>query len=165
MARAIGLLVVLGALLALPACSGSGAKPSLDASASSTTVAVANGTIIIGTNTYAFVMTCYAPGTGAMVAVGTGIDPVSGHPTRALVQAFFDDPYVGVTVGDKESVFEPTLDEPIDLSFQDNVVTGTAIRFVRNLDLAARVGEPAGTGSVTVTCSSYSAGLPPGYGS
>ena len=159
MARVIGVLAVL----ALPACSGGGAKPSLDARASSTTVAVVNGTIVIGTNTYVFVMTCYAPGTGAVVAVGTGIDPVSGHPTRALVQAFFDDPYVGVTVGDKESVFEPTLAEPVDLSFADNVLSGNAIQFVRNLDLAARVGEPVGTGSVTVRCSSYNAGLPPGY--
>ena len=163
--RRLAKVTGLTAVLALSACSGGGAKPSLDASASSTTVAEPNGTIVIGTNTFVFVMTCYAPGTGALVAVGTGTDPVSGHPTRALVQAFFNDPYVGVTVGDKESVYEATLDEPIDLSFQDNVVTGTAIRFVRNLDLTARVGEPVGTGSVSVTCSSYSAGLPPGYGS
>ncbi|CAB4826524.1 MAG: hypothetical protein F2754_05275 [Actinobacteria bacterium] len=155
----IGLL----AAFALAACSGGGVKPSLDARASSAAVAVANGTIVIGTNTYVFVMTCYSPGTGAVVAVGAGIDPVSGHSTRALVQAFFDDPYVGVTVGDKESVFEPTLAEPVDLSFADNVVSGNAIQFVRNLDLASRVGEPVGTGSVTVTCSSYNAGLPPGY--
>ena len=42
-------------------------------------------------------------------------------------------------------------------------MSGNAIQFVRNLDLASRVGEPVGTGSVTVTCSSYNAGLPPGY--
>ncbi len=154
----------LMAMVAAPACSGGGAKPSLDAAASSTTVAVPNATIVIGTTTYDFVMTCYAPGAGAVVAVGAGTDPISGHPTRALVQAFFNDPYVGVTIGDKESVFEPTLDEPIELTFQDDVVHGGAIQFVRNLDLAARVGEPVGIGSVTVTCSGYHAGLPPGYG-
>jgi len=161
------LVVALGVVAALvaPACSRGGSKPSLDARASSTTVREPNATIVIGGTTYVFVMTCYAPGAGAVVAVGTGTDPVSSRPTRALVQAFFNDPYVGVTVGDKESVFEPTLAEPVELTFQDNVVHGADITFVRNLDIAARVGEPAGLGSVTVTCTDYHAGLPPGYGS
>jgi hypothetical protein len=61
-------------------------------------------------------------------------------------------------------VYEASLDEPIDLTFHDDVVHAEAIRFVRNLDLAARVGEPVGTGAVTVTCAAYNAGLPPGYG-
>jgi hypothetical protein len=160
MAAVLGLV---GALGPLAACSGGPAKPSLDASASSTTVGGVNGTIVVGATTYTFAMTCYAPGAGAVVAVGNGTDPVSGHPTRALVQAFFEDPYVGVTVGAKESVYEPSLDQPVELSFQDDVVHGEGIKFVRNLDLTARVGEPAGLGSVTVTCAGYNAGLPPGY--
>ena len=81
-----------------------------------------------------------------------------------MVQAFFRDPYVGVTVGDNEIVYEPSLDEPIDLVYQDDVLRGAAIQFVKNLDLQSRLGAAAGLGTVTVTCSNYRSGLPPGYG-
>jgi hypothetical protein len=157
-------VVMWGAAVAT-ACSGGAAKPSLDARASSTTLATPNGKIVIGETTYEFVMTCYAPGTGAVVAVGNGTDPASGRVTRALVQAFFGDPYVGVTVGNNETVYEPSLDETIDLYYQQDVVRGGAIQFVKNLDLQAHTGEAAGLGSVTVSCPTYRPGLPPGYGS
>jgi hypothetical protein len=157
--------VVMWGVVVTTACSGGAAKPSLDARAPSTTIAAPNGKVVIGDTTYEFVMTCYAPGTGAVVAVGNGTDPVSGRATRALVQAFFGDPYVGVTIGNNETVFEPSLDESIDLYYQQDVVRGGAIQFVKNLDLQARTGEPAGLGSVTVSCANYRPGLPPGYGS
>ena len=146
------------------ACSSGGAKPSLGASVRATGAAVSNGTVVIGDTTFQFTMICYAPGAGSVVAVGTGTEPNTGRATRALVQAFFRDPYVGVTIGDNDTVFEPSLDEPIELFYRDDVVRGGAIQFVRNLDLQARAGTAAGIGSVTVTCSSYRAGLPPGYG-
>lgn len=160
--RRIFVFVLSGAALTA-ACSAGGSKPSL-ATATSTTVAASTATVVVGDTTFAFAMTCYAPGAGAVVAVGSGTDPVSGKATRALVQAFFRDPYVGVTVGDRDVVYEPTLAEPIELAFQDDVVRGTAIQFVKNLDLQARAGEPAGVGSVVVTCHGYRTGLPPGYG-
>ena len=123
-----------------------------------------NGTVVIGDTTYEFTMTCYAPGAGSVVAVGSGTEPGTGRSTRALVQAFFRDPYVAVTVGNNEIVYEPSLDEPIDLVYQDDVVRGGAIQFVKNLDLRSRLGADAGLGAVTVTCSNYRSGLPPGYG-
>lgn len=149
---------------AVAGCSGGSDKPSLDANPSTTAAASPNGSVVIGEVTYQFTMTCYAPGAGAVVAVGTGLEPNTGKPTRALVQAFFRDPYVGVTVGDNEVVYEPSLDEPLELFYQDDTVRGSAIRFVRNLDLQARAGTPVGLGTVTVACGDYRTGLPPGYG-
>lgn len=152
------------ALTAAVGCSGGSAHPSLEASPSSTTPAPANGTVAIGEVTYEFAMTCYAPGAGAVVAIGNGTEPGTGRPTRALVQAFFRDPYVAVTIGDNATVYEPSLAEPVELFYQDDVVRGGGIQFVKNLDLSSRQGEAAGVGTVTVTCTSYKAGLPPGYG-
>jgi len=162
--RRVGVVLGFWCVVVTVACSGGGSKPSFDAGGPGVTRDAPNGTVIIGDTTYEFAMTCYAPGTGAVVAVGTGSDPATGRTTRALVQAFFGDPYVGVTVGDSGTVYEPSLDEPIDLYFQGDVVRGGAIRFVKDLDLQARAGTPAGLGSVTVTCRGYRSGLPPGYG-
>ena len=158
-------VVVLAPLAALAAsCSSGGSSPSLEASPSSTAPAPPNGSVAIGEVTYEFAMTCYAPGAGAVVAIGNGVEPGSGRPTRALVQAFFRDPYVAVTIGDNATVYEPSLAEPVELFYQDDIVRGGGIQFVKNLDLSSRQGEPAGVGAVTVTCASYKAGLPPGYG-
>lgn len=159
-ARVTGLLVLLGLVAA---CSGSGDEPSL-AQAAGTIPPGPNGSVAVGDVTYQFTMTCYAPGAGAVVAVGVGVEPGTGKATRALVQAFFRDPYVGVTVGDDEVVYEPSLDEPLELFYQDDTVRGSAIQFVKNLDLQARKGTPVGLGTVTVACAEYKTGLPPGYG-
>ncbi len=158
--------VVVGVLSAVlvTACAGGASKPSLEASSPGSTSAALNGTVVIGDTTFEFAMTCYAPGAGSVVAVGKGTEPGTGRSTRVLVQAFFGDPYVGVTVGDNEIVYEPSLDEPIDLVYQDDVVRGGAIQFVKNLDLQSRLGDVAGLGAVTVTCNNYRSGLPAGYG-
>lgn len=161
-ARALAVVVLVGLGVA---CSGGGDKPSLASTPSTSAPTSPNGSVVIGDVTYQFAMTCYAPGAGAVVAVGNGLEPNTGKPTRALVQAFFRDPYVGVTIGDNEVVYEPSLDEPLELFYQDDTVRGSAIRFVKNLDLKARTGAPAGLGTVTVACSGYRSGLPPGYGS
>ncbi len=154
-------LVVAASILA--GCSRGGTKPSLEATASSVPPQVPNGTIVIGEVTYEFMMTCYAPGAGSVVAVGAGTEPGTARPTRALVQAFFRDPYVAVTVGDNETVYEPSLAEPVELYYQDDAVRGGGIQFVRNLDLSSRQGEAVGVGSVVVRCAEYRSGLPPGY--
>ena len=158
---AVGLagLVALGAA----ACSDSGDAATLE-QVTSTVPSGPNGSVVIGEVTYPFTMACYAPGAGAVVAVGSGIEPGTGKSTRALVQAFFRDSYVGVTVGDNEVVYEPSLDEPLELFYQDDTVRGSAIPFVKNLDLQARAGTPVGLGTVTVACAEYQSGLPPGYG-
>jgi hypothetical protein len=150
--------------VAVCACSGGAAKPSLEEVVPTTSMATPNGTVVIGETTYSFAMTCYAPGVGSVVAVGSGVEPVTNRRTRALVQAFFRDSYIAVTIGDNEVVFEPSLEEPVELTFVDDVVQGPAIRFVRGLDLRDGVAQPAGMGSVTVHCDSYRPGLPPGYG-
>jgi hypothetical protein len=162
--RRIAAFVGLVSVLAV-GCSSGPDKPSLAATASSVAAAPPNGSVVIGDVTYVFTMTCYAPGAGAVVASGNGTEPGTGRPTRALVQAFFRDPYVAVIVGDNnEVVYEPSLAEPVDLYLQDGVVRGGNIAFVKNLDLKSRQGEAAGVGSVVVTCASYQPGLPPGYG-
>ncbi len=161
--RRIAAIVGLASVL-VAGCSDGPEKPSLAATASSVVTAPPNGSVVIGDATYAFTMTCFAPGAGAVVASGNGTEPGTGRPTRALVQAFFRDPYVAVIVGNNEVVYEPSLAEPVELYLQDDVVRGGNITFVKNLDLKSRQGETAGLGSVVVTCAGYQPGLPPGYG-
>lgn len=146
-------------LLVAVSCSSGSNEPRVGPT---TTIVEPNGQINIDDLEFRFSMTCYAPGAGAVVAVGTGTEPGTGREVRALVQAFLGDTYVGVVIGDDEVVFEPTLEESFELFIQDDVITGGAIRFVRTDNRSAQ-SEPAGIGEVLVTCTSYLQGAPPGY--
>jgi hypothetical protein len=148
---------------ACAACSGSPAKPSLAANAQPGAVGGSQATITVGTTVYDFVTTCYDAGAGAVVAVGTGVEPGTGRPARALIQTFFNEPYVGVTIGGTAEVLEAAIDRPLELAIDNGVITGNDVEFVRNLELTRGAGEAAGRGSVRVECHGYVQGLPPGY--
>ncbi|HEV8295980.1 MAG TPA: hypothetical protein VGQ20_01740 [Acidimicrobiales bacterium] len=112
---------------------------------------------------YTLATTCYDAGAGSVVAIGTGTEPGTARPMRALVQAFLTESYVGLTIGDRELVYESSLDDVLQLNFDEHVILGEDIHFVRNLDLSSGRGEAAGDGSVRVDCIEYASGLPPGY--
>jgi hypothetical protein len=127
---------------------------------------------------YDFVVDCYDAGAGSVVVVGSGEEPdaavaadVEGDGERSethiLVQAYLGDSYVGVTVepdheGEREVVYEASLDEALDLVLEGDVIAADAITFVRNLDLATGTGATVGDGALRVTCGRYEAGPPPG---
>ncbi len=148
----------LAALVALAACSGSGVHAGAGAS---TTTVPSQATVMIGDTSFAFTVTCYDAGVDSVVAIGTGVEPGGSRPTHLLVQAFVTQSYVGITVGDREVVYESSLDQPLQLEFDDHAITGSDITFVRNLDIAHDTGDPAGTGSVRVDCASFAPGIPP----
>lgn len=146
--------------------------------------------VTIGPRTFDFVVDCYDVGAGSVVVVGDGTEPPDGaaaadgserdeapRETRILVQAFLADSYVGVTVvGDEaaadgandatadraDELYEASLDNPLDLILEDDVIQAEGIQFVRDLDLASGGGTPAGDGSLHVTCGGYERGEPPG---
>ena len=144
--------------------------------------------VTIGTRTFDFVVDCYDVGAGSVVVVGDGTEPPGGtasaegsdgddappRETRILVQAFLADSYIGVTVvndepdadgataGTADELYEASLDNPLDLMLEDDVIQAEGIAFVRDLDLETGGGTPAGDGSLHVTCGGYERGTPPG---
>ena len=154
------------------ACNGSSDEPETPADVLARGGSIAR--VTIATRTYDFEVTCYDAGAGSVIAVGTGVDvdPVTGitRDTRVFVQAFLGDSYVGVTVASPEAaagapgeeVYEAGLDDSFDLLLEDDVIASDDIQFVRNLDLTQGDGEPAGEGSLHVTCKKYEQGVPPG---
>lgn len=117
----------------------------------------------IDATVYDFRATCYDAGAGSVVAIGAGVEPGTGKPTRALVQAFLADSYVGVTVGDREVVYESSLDDVLTLVLREHVIDASNIHFVRDLDLGQGAARPAGDGDVHVDCRSYEPGVPADY--
>ncbi|HEX7095436.1 MAG TPA: hypothetical protein VF183_06105 [Acidimicrobiales bacterium] len=133
--------------------------------------------VTIGARTFDFVVDCYDVGAGAVVVVGEGKEPRRHSPegelperdTRIFVQAFLRDSYVGVSVlededaGTPAELYEASLDGPLDLILEDDVIEADAISFVRGIDLEqGGGGEPAGDGTLRVTCGRYELGDPPG---
>jgi hypothetical protein len=173
---AVGLgavLVAASATLAVDACGGdSGDDTPAEVLAKGGSIA----RVTVGAQVFDFVVTCHDAGAGSVLAVGTGTQ-VDGdgrrHDTHLLVQAFLGDSYVGVTVdpigdaahdGDEAAppeIYEASLADVFDLALEDDVIAADGIEFVRDLDLGAGQGEPAGSGSLRVTCGSYQP-VPPG---
>ena len=133
--------------------------------------------VTIDGDTYDFVVDCYDAGAGSVVVVGEGEEPDTAieagggegdrSETHIFVQAFLGDSYIGVTIepgeeGGQEVVYEASLDDPLDLVLESDVISAGSITFVRNLDLATGSGSTAGDGSLRVTCGRYEAGSPPG---
>jgi len=142
--------------------------------------------VTIGTRTFDFVVDCYDVGAGSVVVVGDGEEPPDAtaetdgsagddepRETRILVQAFLADSYVGVTIVGEEpeeagppaqadELYEASLDAPLDLILEDDVIQADGISFMRDLDLETGGGTPAGSGSLHVTCGAYERGEPPG---
>ena len=162
-------LSVLAAVVAGSACAETAdgplatAEPSVTVVLPTTSVAPpaspSEGTVEIGDSHYQFTVTCYAPGAGEVVVIGAGDDPVSGNLVELYLQAFLGDPYVGLRLGDGTRI-EPSLDSPLDLYLQDDVIRASAIRFVRDLDLETGEATEVGFGELEIHCNSYENNLP-----
>lgn len=153
----------VGALAFLTACASAQEAPVLSSSTLPEGAgAASSGTVRVGDRTFAFDGTCYDVGAGDALVVGAGLD-AAGDTFDVLVQAYFGEPYVVVALADGTR-FEPALDAPLDLFFDADVVRGTGISFVSDLDPdTGAMGTPAGDGEVSVTCDGYVRGMPPGY--
>ena len=125
----------------------------------STQVLRSEGTVEIGETVYRFTATCYAPGAGEVVVLGAGDDPTSGSLVELYLEALLGDPYVGLRLADGTRI-EPSLDSPLDLYLQDDVIRASAIRFVRDLNLETGEATEVGFGELEIHCNSYSEELP-----
>ena len=107
---------------------------------------VSNGWIQIGSQKFEMVFTCYKTQLGEVAALGNGEDPQTGGVTEALIQAFIGKPYV-VLLKNGSTMFEASLNKPLDLSVNGLEITAGAISWEKNLDLDTTYGEAAGLGS------------------
>ena len=117
------------------------------------------GTVDVGETRYDFAVTCHELGAGEVLVIGAGDDPVSGGLVELYLQAFLGDPYIGLKLAD-ETLLEPSLDSPLDLYMQDDVIRASAIRFVRDLDLDTGAATEIGFGEFEIHCYEYSNELP-----
>ena len=117
------------------------------------------GTVEIGETHYQFAVTCHELGAGEVVVTGAGDDPVSGGLVELYLQAFLGDPYIGLRLADG-TLIEPSLDSPLDLYLQDDVIRASAIRFVQDLDLDTGSATEVGFGELEIHCYEYTNELP-----
>ena len=115
---------------------------------------VSNGWIQIGSQKFEMVFTCYKTQLGEVAALGNGEDPQTGEVTEALIQAFIGKPYV-VLLKNGSTMFEASLNKPLDLSVNGLEITAGAISWEKNLDLDTTYGEVAGFGSLFVYCGQF----------
>lgn len=120
---------------------------------------MSEGTVEIGDTRYQFVVTCQELGAGDVVVTGTGEDPDTGGAVELYLQAFLSDPYIGLRLADG-TLFEPSLESPLDLYVQQDVIRASAIRFVRDLDLETGTATEVGFGEVEIHCYEYSREAP-----
>jgi hypothetical protein len=149
------ILLVLAATVVLAAGCSSGTQPSLDPGNAFDSTA----TLVIGDVTYALKVACYELGPDLTV-VGTGTDKATGKAVKGLIHGP-ERACVGLVFGSDEYIYEADAHVPLTIERDGGRLTGDAISFVRNVDLASAQGEAVGTGSVTVECSSTSAGAAP----
>jgi len=115
---------------------------------------LSNGWIQIGSKNVEMTFTCYETQLGEVEAIGNGEDPETGESTEALIQAFIGKPYVGL-LKDGSTMFEASLNEPLDISVNGFEITAGAISWQKNLDLQTAYGEAAGFGSLFVECEKF----------
>lgn len=168
---------VLAAVAAASACAGTGDGPLVSEEApgeAATTTSVAppevstpeapttsegppasEGTVEVGGTQYQFTVACQELGAGEVQVEGEGQDPVSGGVVTLYLQAFLGDPYIGLRLEDG-TLLEPSLESPLDLYVQDDVIRASAIRFVRDLDLETGTATEVGFGELEIHCYEYS---------
>jgi len=112
------------------------------------------GTAKVGDVQYEFAVTCHDRGAGDVVVLGAGDDPVSGGPVELYLEASFVDPYIGLRLADG-TLIEPSLESPLDLYLQDDVIRASAIRFVQDLNLETGEATEVGFGEFEIHCYSY----------
>ena len=160
----VALLAVGGAVAAAPGCADTADGPLVSDEAASgevvTTTAAppepprSEGTAKIGEVEYEFTVTCQDRGAGDVVVLGVGADPVSGSLVELYLEASFVDPYIGLRLADG-TLIEPSLESPLDLYLQDDVIRASAIRFVRDLNLATGEATEVGFGDFEIHCDNY----------
>ena len=159
------LLAIVAIVVAISGCADTADGPLVveeavdDGVAATTTSAPpepprSEGTAEIGETRYEFAVTCHELGAGEVVVIGAGDDPASGGLVELYVQAFLADPYVGLRLLDG-TLIEPSLDSPLDLYVQDDVIRASAIRFVRDLNLETGEATEVGFGEFEIHCYSY----------
>ena len=159
------LLAIAAAVVAISGCADTADGPlvveeTVDEEVATTTTSAppepprSEGTAEIGETRYEFAVTCHDRGAGDVVVIGAGDDPVSGGLVELYLEASFVDPYVGLRLADG-TLIEPSLDSPLDLYVQDDVIRASAIRFVRDLDLETGEATEVGFGEFEIHCYSY----------
>ena len=127
-----------------------------------TSVPPSIGVVEVAGQTHEIEATCYAPGAGEVLAIGS--TTTDGQRIEVYLQAFLGAPYLGVSVTDESTVvYEASLDRPLEISYEADVLRVDDVPLVTDLDLETGAGIDAGTGSVVVECRSYEAELPPGF--
>ena len=112
------------------------------------------GTAEIGGSHYEFSVTCSDLGAGDVLVIGAGDDPATGGLVELYLEASLVEPYVGLRLADG-TLIEPSLDSPLDLYVQDDVIRASAIRFVRDLNLETGEATEVGFGEFEIHCYSY----------
>ena len=163
------LLAVAGSAAVASACADTADGPLVSEEAVSeevvtTTTAppeppLSEGTAKVGDIQYEFEVTCHDRGAGDVVVTGTGDDPVSEGLVELYLEASFVEPYIGLRLADGTLV-EPSLDSPLDLYLQDDVIRASAIRFVRDLNLETGEATEVGFGEFEIHCYSYEREVP-----
>jgi|GEM_PF-467320 len=115
---------------------------------------VSNGWVQIGNQKFEMAFTCYKTKLGEVAAIGHGEDSKTKESAEVLIQAFTGKPYVGL-LKNGSTIFEASLNEPLDLSVNDFEITAGAISWQKNLDLGTKYGEFAGFGSLFIDCKQF----------
>lgn len=121
------------------------------------------GLVEVAETTFELEADCYAPGAGEIIAIGLGrADDIR---VEVYVQAFLGQPYLGITVidGETSTLYEPSVDRPLEITRVGDVVRADDIVLVTDLDLATGEGTEAGEGTVVIECRSYEEDVPPGF--
>ena len=117
-------------------------------------IKVSNGWVQIGNQKFEMAFTCYKTKLGEVAAIGRGEDSKTKESAEVLIQAFTGKPYVGL-LKNGSTIFEASLNEPLDLSVNDFEITAGAISWQKNLDLETKYGEFVGFGSLFVNCKQF----------
>jgi len=118
---------------------------------------VSDGVIEVAGERFELRFACLAEQPGEVLAVGIG-ESDAGERVEAYVQAFAQEPYIGLLVGDR--LLEAGLEQSLTVQVLDDTVTASDVAFVEDLDLDTGEGDAAGTGSVEVVCASFGGELP-----
>ena len=113
------------------------------------------GLVSVAGRDYSFDVTCYDVGAGEVLALGSGSD--DSGPTELYVRSFLGEPYIGLRLSNGTLV-ESTLDAPLELFLQDDVIRASALRLATGLDLETGQSSELGFGTVEVACNSYKTG-------
>ena len=114
--------------------------------APTTTWPASVGVVTVAEASYDITATCYAPGAGEVLAIGSAMTP-DGDRVELYLQAFLGAPYVGISVyGAQTITYEAAIDRPLTITYEANILRADDIDLVTDhwmlfgeYDLIARV--------------------------